>query len=202
MKIHEKCGKKDDERRRSGYSIAERMEIGNKIRDLRKLQGLTQEELADRAELSKGFISQLEREMTSPSIATLEDILQCLGTSLGEFFQEEKEQEQIVFTEEDYFQKDDDEYGNTIKWIIPNAQKNSMEPIFIHLIKGGSTYPDNPHEGEEFGYVIKGKVKIHIGDRICVARRGESFYYTADQTHFLTADETSEIIWVTSPPSF
>ena len=54
------------------------MELGEKIKELRNKQGLTQEELADRAELSKGFISQLERDMTSPSIATLEDLLQCL----------------------------------------------------------------------------------------------------------------------------
>ena len=74
------------------------MELGKKIKELRNKQGLTQEELADRAELSKGFISQLERDMTSPSIATLEDLLQCLGTTLGEFFMEEQEEEQIVFT--------------------------------------------------------------------------------------------------------
>ena len=43
------------------------MELGEKIKELRNKQGLTQEELADRAELSKGFISQLERDMTSPS---------------------------------------------------------------------------------------------------------------------------------------
>ena len=65
------------------------MELGEKIKELRNKQGLTQEELADRAELSKGFISQLERDMTSPSIATLEDLLQGLGTTLGEFFNEE-----------------------------------------------------------------------------------------------------------------
>ena len=57
------------------------MEIGNKIKDLRVQKGLTQEELADRAELSKGFISQLERDLTSPSIATLIDLLQVLGTT-------------------------------------------------------------------------------------------------------------------------
>ena len=51
------------------------MDIGSKIRELRILNGLTQEELADRSELSKGFISQLENDVTSPSIATLEDIL-------------------------------------------------------------------------------------------------------------------------------
>ena len=112
------------------------MELGEKIKELRNKQGLTQEELADRAELSKGFISQLERDMTSPSIATLEDLLQCLGTTLGEFFNEEQEEEQIVFTEEDFFVKKDEEYKNQIKWIIPNAQKNCMEPIHLLLEKG------------------------------------------------------------------
>ena len=80
------------------------MNIGQKLKELRVLKGLTQEELADRAELSKGFISQLERDLTSPSIATLTDILQCLGTTLNEFFTEDVE-EQIVFGVEDYFVK-------------------------------------------------------------------------------------------------
>ena len=178
------------------------MEIGNRIRELRNTQGLTQEELADRAELTKGYISQLERDMTSPSIATLEDILQCLGTSLGEFFREDAEEEQIVFTDDDYFEKEDLEYGNTITWIIPNAQKNSMEPICLTLEKNGSTYPDNPHEGEEFGYVLKGQVEIHIGRKVYEAKRGDSFYYTADKPHYLSSREGASILWVTSPPSF
>ena len=101
------------------------MDIGAKLKELRILKGLTQEELADRAELSKGFISQLERDLTSPSIATLMDILQCLGTSIGEFFNETPE-EQIVFGKTDYFEKHDQELKNEIKWIIPNAQKNMM----------------------------------------------------------------------------
>ena len=61
------------------------MEIGKKIKDLRIAKGLTQEELADRSELSKGFISQLERDLTSPSIATLTDILQVLAAALMNF---------------------------------------------------------------------------------------------------------------------
>ena len=72
------------------------MEIGEKIRQLRILNQLTQEELANRCELSKGFISQLENDLTSPSIATLIDILQCLGTNLKEFFSDDEE-EQVVF---------------------------------------------------------------------------------------------------------
>ena len=57
------------------------MEIGSKIKDLRLKNGLTQEELADRCELTKGYISQLENDLTSPSISTLIDILASLGSS-------------------------------------------------------------------------------------------------------------------------
>ena len=53
------------------------MNIGKKLKELRTAKGLTQEELADRSELSKGFISQLERDLTSPSIATLFMDLLC-----------------------------------------------------------------------------------------------------------------------------
>ena len=140
------------------------MEIGNKIKELRIGKGLTQEELADRAELSKGFISQIERDLTSPSIATLVDILQCLGTDLKDFFNDTAD-EQVVFHDADYFEKTDPELLNKIEWIIPNAQKNIMEPIRLTLKPGGSTYPDNPHEGEEFGYVLQGSITIHIGNK-------------------------------------
>lgn len=179
------------------------MKIGYKIKELRIQKGLTQEELADRAELSKGFISQLERDITSPSIATLVDILQCLGSDLKEFFSEDGE-EQIVFREPDYFEKVDDELRNTIHWIIPNAQKNIMEPIRLTLEPGGSTYPDNPHEGEEFGYVLSGSIIIHLGRRSYKAKKGESFYFTASSTHYLEANKKTGavLIWVSSPPSF
>ena len=177
------------------------MDIGNKLKELRVLKGLTQEELADRSELSKGFISQLERNLTSPSITTLVDILQCLGTSIGEFFNEAPD-EQIVFGKQDYFVKVDTEYKNEIKWIIPNAQKNTMEPIYLTLEAGGSTCPDTPHEGEEFGYILQGTVSIHLGNKTYKAKKGESFYYTADKTHFLSSKSGAVLIWVSSPPSF
>ena len=177
------------------------MDIGLKLKELRILKGLTQEELADRAELSKGFISQLERNLTSPSIATLMDILQCLGTTLGEFFNESPE-EQIVFGKADYFEKQDQELKNEIKWIIPNAQKNVMEPIMLTLEPGGETYPDNPHEGEEFGYILQGTVSIHPGNKIYKAKKGESFYFVPDKKHYLTSRSGAVILWVSSPPSF
>lgn len=177
------------------------MEIGNRIRELRILNGLTQEELADRSELSKGFISQLENDVTSPSIATLEDVLQCLGITLSEFFAKQ-ETTQVVFGKEDYFEKEDEELKNKTEWIIPNAQKNMMEPIRLTLQAGGKTYPDNPHEGEEFGYVLKGEISISLGSEVYRAKAGESFYYTPDKTHYITSKKGAEILWISTPPSF
>jgi len=171
------------------------------MKELRILKGLTQEELADRAELSKGFISQLERDLTSPSIATLIDILQCLGTDLKTFFND-SEDNQVVFHKTDYFEKEDKELGNKIEWIIPNAQKNMMEPILLTLEPGGSTYPDNPHEGEEFGYVLSGSVSVIIGSKVYKAQKGESFYFEAKYKHYLESKKGATIVWVSAPPSF
>ena len=177
------------------------MEIGSKLKRLRVLAGLTQEELADRAELSKGFISQLENDITSPSIATLLDILQCLGVEIKDFFDEETET-QVVFTEEDYFIKEDKELNNTIKWIIPNAQKNMMEPILQIIEPGGLTYPDNPHDGEEFGYVLSGTVEIHRGSDVYLAKKVEAVYFTSDKKHYISSKLGAKLIWVSTPPNF
>ena len=177
------------------------MDIGGKIKELRVMTGLTQEELADRSELSKGFISQLERNLTSPSIATLGDILEALGTNLSDFFSEQTE-EKVVFGADDVFVKEDAEAGHAIHWLIPNAQKNRMEPIRMQIRSGGATYPDNPHEGEEFGYVLKGEITIVLGREQYRARAGESFYYTADKEHYIISKKGAEILWVSTPPSF
>ena len=77
-----------------------------------------------------------------------------------------------------------------------------MEPLLLTLEADGSTYPDNPHEGEEFGYVLSGAVSIHLGNKIYKAKKGESFYYRADKAHFLTSKNGASLIWVSAPPSF
>ena len=120
-------------------------------------KGLTQEELANRCELSKGFISQVENDLTSPSIATLIDILEILGTNLKEFFSDDKD-EKITYTYEDMFETENSDLKYKLMWLVPNAQKNEMEPILIELKKGKNSMEIDPHDGEEFGYVIHGKI--------------------------------------------
>ena len=78
------------------------MEIGEKLKELRLKKDLTLSELASRSEVTKGFLSQLERDLTSPNVSTLENILEALGTNLQDFFSEQPE-EQIVFGKDDFF---------------------------------------------------------------------------------------------------
>ena len=87
--------------------------IGKNIKALREAHGETQNELADRFDLSKGFISQLERDLTSPSLSTLDDILEALGTNIKDFFNDH-EQEKIVFGHDDIYEIENEELTGTL----------------------------------------------------------------------------------------
>ncbi len=179
------------------------MKIGEKIKRLRIQNNLTQEELAERSELTKGFISQVERELASPSIATLVDILDALGTDLKEFFTEPMV-EKIVFTENEFFESRNETLGYTVNWVIPNAQKNRMEPILLTLPQGAKSKSYGPHEAEEFGYVLSGSVVLHIGENAHVVRRGQTFYLTGDSVHYIENQNktVANVLWVSCPPVF
>ncbi|NLY09741.1 MAG: helix-turn-helix domain-containing protein [Tissierellia bacterium] len=179
------------------------MEIGNKIKNLRLTQGLTQEELANRSELTKGFISMVERDLTSPSITTLSDLLEALGSNLKDFFSEDGDN-RLVFSEDDQYVSTNEELGYDMTWVVPNAQKNAMEPVLIDLFSGGKTMELPPEEGEFFGYVLNGTVIFHLGDEQWKVNSGDSFYYRAKDKHFLEniSKKNSRVIWVCNPPLF
>lgn len=177
------------------------MEIGKKIKELRTLCNLTQEELANRTELTKGYISQLENDLAEPSISTLEDIVNALGTNLTEFFKED-EKIKLVFTKDNYFLKENEDYQ--IEWLVPNAQKNEMEPILVTIKPNAQTDLDIPHEGQEFGYVLEGEIQLCYDNKVYKVKKGETFYYDSNKNHYLKniKDKVCKIIWVSSPPNF
>ena len=171
------------------------MDFGEKIKGLRLKSNLTQEELADRCELTKGYISQLENDLTSPSISTLTDILGALGVTLADFFKNE-ESVPLRYQADDCFEKETD--GLHIKWLVPSSEKLIMEPMMITLEPGASTDADQPHSGEEFGYVLSGRVLVESGNRKEIVRKGESFYYDSGKKHVVTNNgtERAQFIWI------
>ena len=175
------------------------MDLGKKIKNIRMLLNLTQEELADRCELTKSYISQLENNKTSPSLETLTNILEVLGTDLSSFFAKDEESP-IVFNKDDCYVC---EYnGYTITWLVPNSQIQAMEPILVTLEEKQKTTEDYPHNGEEFGYVLEGEIKVVYGNMEKRVKKGESFYYKTDKMHYIESIKKSKVIWVSCPPNF
>ncbi len=177
------------------------MDIGKKLKELRLQNDLTLGDLASRSELTKGFLSQVERNLTAPSIATLEDILEALGSNLSEFFHEEPER-QITFSAQEFFVDEQEDFQ--IEWVIPNAQKNKMEPILLTIHPHKQSHELVAYQGEEFGYVLKGNVTLVCGTKKYKLKAHETFYMDGSRSHYLYnhGNGDAKVLWITTPPMF
>ncbi|MDS9470432.1 helix-turn-helix domain-containing protein [Sporosarcina pasteurii] len=162
------------------------MEIGKKIKSLRLKKGLTQEELAERTDLTKGHISQLERELNSPSIETLFSLLEVLGTTPKDFFDETKKNVKVVYTKDEQIVYADHDLNYKIRWLVPRSNENEMDPVQIEFEQQGQFKLFEPSSSETFIYVQTGIVQIELGDSIYTASEGDAVYYDASEQHRLT----------------
>lgn len=177
------------------------VKIGRKIKQLRWKLDLTQEELGSRTDLTKGYISQLENDLCSPSIATLQSILEVLGVTLEEFFSEPKI-EKVVYKSNEYTFSVNG--GGTSTWLISNSQSKEMEPIILTLPENAESDERYPFEGEEFGYVLEGKVEIVSFKESYKLKKGDSFSINGKKQHRIKNINKGEskILWVTTPSNF
>ncbi len=183
-------------------SVESLLRVGARIRGLRRSHGLTQEELAHRSNLTKGFISQLERDLTSPSLESLLEILEALDTDIVRFFQGRQEG-RIVFGEGDSRNAATYPEVRAFELMVPGAANRNMESALVTMEPGESIYED-AHAGEEFGYVLKGKVQVTYGEKRATAKRGEWFYFASDRNHRVANPykKRAKLLWVSTPPSF
>ncbi len=180
------------------------LKIGERLKRLRMINSLTQEELASRADLTKGFISQLENDATSPSIATLKDILDVFGVSMQEFFSDVADDENVVFGKDSRVQATHDDEKIRVELLIPGAQNREMDPVLVTLEPGEEMDEQPFHEGEEFGFVLLGKIQLRLDDRLHTIKKDECFYFTSDKKHSVKniGKTAAKILWVVTPPTF
>jgi transcriptional regulator with XRE-family HTH domain len=180
------------------------LKIGERLKRLRMTNSLTQEELAGRADLTKGYISQLENDATSPSIATLKDIVDVFGITMQEFFAEPLQGEDIVFGAEARVQSTADGKGVKVELLVPGAQNREMDPALVTIKPGEEMDQQDYHEGEEFGYLLLGKIQLQLDDRLYTVRKGECFYFSSGKRHSVknTGKTDAKILWVVTPPTF
>jgi transcriptional regulator with XRE-family HTH domain len=172
--------------------------IGTKIKNLRLKSGLTQEELAERTDLTKGYISQIERDLSSPSIETFFELLSVLGCDPKSFFDDQTLAQKVVYQKLDQSEFSDEQLGYQVHWLVPESNEKQMEPIRLTLETRGAFKMFEPSPSETFVYVLSGEIAVRLGKKLYHASSGDAVYYHASEEHQLVneGDTPAEMILV------
>lgn len=181
------------------------IDIGQKIRALRNKSGLSIKELAAKAEVSTGLISQIERNLVVPSVTVLYRVAKSLSVSVGYFFDEE-----AVVRSNPVVRKNErkrlviDGSGGIYELLSPDSHQN-IEFLYIMLKAGELSNSEMiSHDGEECGYVLKGHLLVKVGSEEYYLGEGDSISFDSTIPHRYVniGDRECISIWAMTPPSF
>lgn len=188
------------------------LDIGNRLRAIRKERGLSQRELATRAGLTNGTISLIEQNKTSPSVASLKSLLDAIPISLADFFStlEDSNSPKYFYTAEEFTEiapSDTDAAGTPILSLrqLGAQQGSALQVLHERYAPGADTGPELlSHDAEEAGIIIRGKIEITVDDEVQVLGPGAGYLFSSRLPHRFrnTGDEECEIISACTPPSF
>ena len=177
------------------------MDLGFRLRDLRRRQKMTLEELGKRTGLTSSFLSQIERNITSPSVKSLREIAAALNTKVSRFFEEQKSRD-FVFIKKDKRKKNvNDRFKSCCEVLASGLLDIRMEPSFLILKVGGKVEKQSDSlNGEEFGFVLKGKVELLRGPERFIMGKGDSVYFKGIKSHKVKNIGSNEanLLWIVS----
>ena len=177
------------------------MELGGKLKAVRVEKNMTLDEVARKSSLTKGFISQIELNKTSPSITSLIKMASALEIRLTDLFREEDQKGNVLIEKEQR-----DSYYNkrtrlTIELLSSHFPSQRMGPVYFCFEPGGKS-DIITNIGQEFVYVNKGRLKLILEQKEYIAKKRDSLYFDSSIPHRWenSWSETVEGIWVCSPP--
>ena len=183
-------------------------EIGSFIRSQRKLRGWTLQELAERTNLSVGFLSQVERGISSLSILSLNTICEVMEIPLFDLFNSyNKSQAASSASQASSKIVKIDERPNiqissgSIKYQFLSGEFPGRQfEILIGEIPSNYHYPPAAHGGEEFGYILQGKLLLKIAEDAHELSPGDSYHFLATTPHGYEAGDPEgvKVLWVQS----
>ncbi len=170
--------------------------IGERIKALRTEQGMTLAGLGEKVALSVSYLSQIERDKTTPSLSTLMDIAKVLNVGLRYFFETEAEAAYVVRADQGEADLARDSSAASLH-LTPEVGSSQIEAYRVVLQPYTSPQQLAPFVGEEFVFVLAGKLTLSVGDEQFVLDVGDSIHYDARQLHcWHNADsEPCALIW-------
>lgn len=172
--------------------------LGSNLRIRRRELGLTLQEVADSANLSVGFISQLERNLTSPSLSSLAAISRVLRTNIAEFFAIPGE-DSLSTRAEKRRHYSLDRHNTDYERITANFEDNLLNGVIMHEPPGYRSEPIR-HEGEELFYVLSGSITVELDGAVTILHAGDSIHFRSDRRHSTwnhTTEPASVLVVVT-----
>jgi len=184
--------------------MAAALSIGQKVAQWRKEKGFTLQQLAAKAHLSAAFISQIEHDKASPSIATLKTIAHALDAKVIDFFADELLQDPVVTTPDQWSKVLIPGWQSDTRRLVKIVASKRMEPFLTTIKPGAKSREPYSHPGEEFGFVLQGEITISVGNEVYTVGPMSSFYYSSLLPHswINKGKKDCKIIWVVSPPSW
>ncbi len=162
--------------------------ISNKIKEIRKEKGITIQEVADRAGVSKGLISQIENNRTIPSLLVLINIINALNIDLNEFFKDfnsELDSGPVVVRKKDTYSPFEKEsaIGFHYKRIFTSAMDSSTMDIVLLELLPDAQRPMVETEAYEYKYIISGQVEYIFNDQKISLEEGDSIFFNGRLSH-------------------
>ena len=168
-------------------SLARR--IGNRVREIRKQAGLTLKQLAEASGLTPGTLSKIENGLTKPSITTLQMIANSLKVDIGYLFKSGGEKRYVI-SRKGTRKVSYSERGSTgkptykVELLAEGMENPFMEPIIATLLaREEEDFNAIAHGGQELMYVLEGKVKLTLGEKKIILRKGDAAYWDGDIPH-------------------
>lgn len=195
--------------------------LGEKLKAIRKSKGITLQQVADGANLSKSFVSQIETGAARPSIGSLKKIANVLGIPLAALFDDGPNAEAAVPqaasglnaqgpSEVRVVRRDRRKMlvwpGKDAKTYLLTTDLQRKLEVILDIEEPGHSSGDEwySHTGEEFGFVLEGRYEVTVGDQVFVLEAGDSIYYPSHLPHKVRVlgDRAAKTLWVITPPSF
>jgi transcriptional regulator with XRE-family HTH domain len=184
--------------------------IGVKLRHARQVLGLSLEELGARIGLTEGYLSKIENDRATPSMAALHRLVQALGINMNAMFGTLQHDASEVFVlrrnDRQRMETGHRRSGNhvVLEQLVPSGPEYLLQ-INIHVIEvGGGSLELISHKGQEFGYVLEGSLELLVETNVVALEAGDAFYFNSELGHGYrnTGSATVRILWVNTPPTF
>lgn len=178
--------------------------LGRRVRELREARGLSLRALATEAGVSESFVSQIERGVANPSVASLRRLAEALGASVGALFQGPETQGRVVRSDARARLLDPARRWEDFLLTPRDAKRLQVILSVIEPGEGSGEEPYSHESDEECIIVLKGSLEVRLGGEAYLLNEGDSLLFESRTPHSNRnpGPSKAEVLWITTPPSY